>query len=78
MTRTQARNTTLIAALVACSAAVAIAQTKHWQPVPVAGTSAPISTAPDWAGSGDTSMPDADTVFAAMKAAAVDMQPPAF
>lgn len=80
MTSTQARIPTVIVSLVACFAAVAIAQTKHWQrvPVPVVPTSAPVASAFDWPNNRDISVPDATAAFAALKEPAVDTEPPTF
>ncbi len=81
MNSTQARTITAIAALLACFAAATVAQALHRQPVQAAETAEAVTSsvaAFPWAGSGDTSVPSAATVFASMPAVAVDMQAPTF
>ena len=78
MNSKHARSTRVIAALVACFAVATVAQVLYQQPAQAAETAASSVAAFPWAGSGDTSVPSAATVFAATPAAALDIQAPTF
>ena len=63
MNSPQTRTARLIAALLACFAAAAVAQALHQQPTPATVTAANSVAALPWTGSGDTSVPSAATVL---------------
>ena len=80
MKSTQTRTARVIAALLACFAVATVAQALHQQPAQAAERveTATYGVAAAWAGSGDTSVPSAATVFAALPELAVDIQAPTF
>ena len=78
MNTTQTNTVKVIAALLACFAAATVAQALNQQPAQAVETAAYGVAALPWAGSGDTSVPSAATVFAALPELAVDIQAPTF